>query len=574
MFASRYIAALFGLLILPAFTVCAQSDKSPDSPEEAFALALAKAHAHTSLFTADTAPFRIRAEATSALALRATGKGVFEEERADEHHWRRSIRFPDFEASALSNDNRPFWNVMSTNFMPIRASELFRLSLLHIPGTAGAARYSVEQSSAVSDDGISLSCFSTAPSPAPDSAPKAFKWCFDMSTGLLYSEDLQPGTHVTFSGYIPFDGKQEFTRVHATTAGLTILDITLEYSILEPNALQNLTPSPGMKREAPAMSRPAPDEWTRGSLVNLPHPALPPGTDGAAANDPVILHFMIGPNGKALDASVEKAPTEAMAEAALKAASEVRLTPFQLDGIPTVVNFFFSMTFSHPEGGTPPAAEAQNSEASTSSAQQAAENPIRLDQLRKIFEALHLTELSNNMLRQQTAKEANKLPPWWPPSVLAEMTEKAEQVDLAPIDLPYYQKCYSEKDARFLIHLFEIPGGYAYVRSAMNAEAEEELQGTSPEDARHHIMKSDHGLSSGLFAQLDAEDRHQAELDFSGPRDAVMSRCIQGASKKATEAVGKAQVEAIQDVVKAHREDLDAAEARFDSEHRGDASPR
>src|SRR5580698_307349 len=88
------VVFLFGLVILMTAGGHAQADDNKASAQEAFALAVAKAHARTSLFSADAQPFVIRGKVISRLAWHATGNGTYENMRIDAEHWQRKPGLP------------------------------------------------------------------------------------------------------------------------------------------------------------------------------------------------------------------------------------------------------------------------------------------------------------------------------------------------------------------------------------------------------------------------------------------------------------------------------------------------
>ena len=203
------VVVTFGFLCLVHCGLIAQqSDLRSD-----FEFAAAEAHAKTSLFaSSQQPPFKISAEVESFLALRGSGKGTFEEQRVSHGHWRRVIHFDDYESVELSTDSRGFWRA-ATGPRPIRAYELFRLALFHVPGSANIQSFQMDRSFTATEDGHSVRCYA-AHKNSPDSFPRRYQWCFDSITGLLTSEDLPLKTHVAFRDYVTFQGK---ARVHSGT---------------------------------------------------------------------------------------------------------------------------------------------------------------------------------------------------------------------------------------------------------------------------------------------------------------------------------------------------------------------
>ena len=118
------------------------------------------------------------------------------------------------------------------------------------------------------------------------------------------------------------------------------------------------------------------------------------------------------------------------------------------------------------------------------------ENPVTLDQLRRFEDVAAITEVTHGLLQRGFLQQKSQLPPWWPETIWNEMVENILKVDKVAIDLPFYQQCYSQQEARFFIHLFETPGGHAYARHMVGLEAEKIGDGASVSDARTSMMSS------------------------------------------------------------------------------------
>ena len=323
-----------GVVLLSAAALRGQAVIGGPKAQEDFALAVARAHSRTSLFTADSKPVSITANVVSHLGLHGTGSGTYQNNWVDARHWQRKILISDFEQSEMRNDSGHSWIERSGNAVPIRVSELLDFVVIHVPSNTTAAKFNATESNASDENGKTLTCFSASQPTGSDGFPRNFRWCFDSSTGLLASEDLPFALHVAFGNYIEFQGKQEYTSAHVSTANLRIMDIDIKYSSLDPHALDALTPLATMRRSESAAAAPNPEEWQRPTLEYRYNPPLPPGTPAALKGKPALVQFYVGADGQVLDATVEDAPSDAMAEAALEGARKYIFTPLLLDGKP------------------------------------------------------------------------------------------------------------------------------------------------------------------------------------------------------------------------------------------------
>ncbi|MES2392380.1 MAG: hypothetical protein V4555_12120 [Acidobacteriota bacterium] len=365
---SVFAAACF---LSATISLRAQSPANPAIAQEDFALAVATAHARTSLVTAGSKPFFISAKVVSSLALRATGNGMYQNSWVDNQHWRRDIQFPGFEESEMRNDSGHSWFQRSSETVPLRVMELLSVVMIHVPNSAAAATVPVTETSAIGDHDEALTCYSAARPTPEDGFPRLLRFCFEKATGLLVTEDAPLNTHIVYSNYIAFQGKNVYTHVHVTASGLPVLDIQIQYAPLEPHALDASVPGPAMQRSATAASAPNPEEIGKGSMEYRFSPPLPPGTPDAVKNKSVQLQFQVDANHTVLDACLEEAPTQAMAEAALQAATKFTFIPATVDGKPIGARLYYPVWFrSGADNGSAPPDTADNHPATTTAAPQ------------------------------------------------------------------------------------------------------------------------------------------------------------------------------------------------------------
>ncbi len=193
--------------------------------------------------------------------------------------------------------------------------------------------------------------------------------------------------------------------------------------------------------------------------------------------------------------------------------------------------------------------------------------PIQLGQLREMLDALGVQQMAADSAPGEIKREQKQFPSWWPSSILSEMVTQAAQVDQAPIDLPFYQQCYSQEDGRFLTDLFRTPEGKAYGRHALGYVLQQQEEGQSPTDARSTAMQTQPGLNATVLNQLDARDQRHARELFGTHRGTALKLCLGDNLPKAIAAVQAAQLSVQKSVVDTHRSEIDSAKARYDADH-------
>ncbi len=546
------LACIFTLPALLSLPLHAQQDAFAD--QEAFALALAKARARTYLHSVGTPPSHVSAQGESYLALRATGKVSFEEDWVDATHWRDTLHFADFTRSSVRNDNGPYWTTKSESFIPIRAAEAYTFLHFEVPSTSQASSYLVKQSSETSAEGLAVTCFAGSLPTLSDRYPRNYKWCFDTANGLLRSADIPLNIHIVFSNYLPFNGRQEYTHVSATAGALRIFDADLTYRSIPADTLAQLIPTPGMKRRDPPRDPTEQATMRYQPMLQAARAALPANTAAHDAHDAVTLRFLIGADGAPVDAGAEQAPDEAMAQAALNVAHDFRFQPPTSDmQVPTRI--LHQVEFG--ASADPSIALAPR---------------MRLDQVREIFNTLQLQEATERMAKKVTLLQKQKMPPWWPASLFAQMEEAAAQVDPAPIDLPFYQQCYSEQDGRLLVDIFNTPEGRAWGRYAIGFSLDEQEQGVAAPNAVSDAARNKPVFTGELLKQLNEQDREYAREAFNPQRVAATRACMAGVSEKAIAAVQAVQLDAMSKVIAAHQQEIEAAQAEYQAQQNGHRS--
>ena len=151
-------------------------------------------------------------------------------------------------------------------------------------------------------------------------------------------------------------------------------------------------------------------------------------------------------------------------------------------------------------------------------------DPIQLSQLREMLDALGVQQMAADSAPDEIEREQKQFPSWWPRSILSEMVTQATQVDQAPIDLPFYQQCYSQEDGRFFTDLYRTPEGKAYGRHALGYMSQKQEEGQSSANARSHAMRTQPGLNAAVLNQLDARDQRHASTAWGTPFPKLLPR--------------------------------------------------
>ncbi len=182
-------------------------------------------------------------------------------------------------------------------------------------------------------------------------------------------------------------------------------------------------------------------------------------------------------------------------------------------------------------------------------------------------------DLYTSMMLWELRQKHSALPPWWPESVWKEETDAVEQVDSWRIDLPFYQMCYSEAEARMFIHVYSTPEGHDYALGATAREAQRRGAVLTPEQVRVAQIDPNQGISGAVVKMLDPADKVVAKAVFTTSRQDEIRACVALNYPKAVAEADAERLAAINSVVVAHRSELEAAKARYESGQKTPASP-
>jgi hypothetical protein len=125
-------------------------------------------------------------------------------------------------------------------------------------------------------------------------------------------------------------------------------------------------------------------------------------------------------------------------------------------------------------------------------------HPVTEATLREYYGVCHFAVSNREALDKLFQSQQKQLPPWYPPSVWAELVQSVEDIDVVPIALPVYQKYWSDDAMHMAIRIFATPDGQAMVNKVFSDEMQQEASGDPALDARRKALVA-------VQAQEDAE---------------------------------------------------------------------
>jgi len=108
------------------------------------------------------------------------------------------------------------------------------------------------------------------------------------------------------------------------------------------------------------------------------------------------------------------------------------------------------------------------------------EHPITEEQLRTFFKVTHLLSVNRQLIREKLELQRKQMPEWYPQSVWDEIADSVENIDVAAVALPAYQKYISEDDAKFVIRFAATPKGQKLAQTFLAKQEQAQEAGAAP----------------------------------------------------------------------------------------------
>jgi hypothetical protein len=183
--------------------------------------------------------------------------------------------------------------------------------------------------------------------------------------------------------------------------------------------------------------------------------------------------------------------------------------------------------------------------------------PLTEDGLRAWLVSGGVIEANHKSIHEQFAVQRTKLPPWWPTSVADQEEDAMQQIDMAPVALPFYSPCISDTEIRVLVKMKVTQLG----KSAVEAHRD----GDAPVDATQKTLtKQDTKVTAKAFTR---EEITFAAKRFTPARVAAFKQCSDGAFAKTSAAIGTLQQAAVDAVIEKNRPELVAAKTAWVEKH-------
>jgi hypothetical protein len=285
---------------------------------------LERARQNSDLSTPGGPAYTLKVNFTASGDVQFTGSGEMEETWISPYVFRWSARLGDFELTRIAMRSSIF-DDKPTEFIPMRVHMLRDALFWPVNFNADA----LIRTATARWKGSEATCILTSGGMSDAAATPGRRWterefCVDSKSGLLQVLSDAPGIYVLYDYANPhhFHGRVLADKISIVEGGKTVLEANLaSISDADPNDASVLRPTPDMRNSGPVLS------YTMRFPQNI-HVA-----PGAAIIQPVIVHALLGSDGKVLDAELVEDSGAALSQSALdlvKRSSYVRTNNVKL----------------------------------------------------------------------------------------------------------------------------------------------------------------------------------------------------------------------------------------------------
>jgi hypothetical protein len=200
----------------------------------------------------------------------------------------------------------------------------------------------------------------------------------------------------------------------------------------------------------------------------------------------------------------------------------------------------------------------------------APEHPVTEEQLRTFFKVTHFVSVNRQLIHEKLEAMRKQLPEWYPQSVWNEAANAVENIDMAAVALPVYQKYISQDDQEFLNRFSATPEGQKAAQAVMAKETQQAQNGHPPSEAENDQaiaeLVRDEGaevnrvLSSMSPTELREVESLKAHWEQLQPVLGQMRSEVQ-------QALGAKQVEIARTIKAKHQAELIEAKRSYEANH-------
>jgi hypothetical protein len=197
------------------------------------------------------------------------------------------------------------------------------------------------------------------------------------------------------------------------------------------------------------------------------------------------------------------------------------------------------------------------------------EHPITEGQLRTYFKVVHILSINRQLTHEKMEVQRKKLPEWYPQSVWDEIEDAIDNIDLAKVDLPVYQKYISQDDANGLTKFSATPQAQHMIQAILEKDVQKQHAGAPPLQARDQaiadLQRDEREELNRIVSSMSPEDSHYLESHYVHFQQ--MQPLLAQMQREAGQATRDKQTELMKAIVAKHQSELADAKRSYEASH-------
>jgi len=203
------------------------------------------------------------------------------------------------------------------------------------------------------------------------------------------------------------------------------------------------------------------------------------------------------------------------------------------------------------------------------------EHPIIGEQLRTFFKVIHIPSFNRQLIHEKLELQRKQLPEWYPQSVWDEIADSIENIDMAEVALPVYQKYVSQDDANFLIR-FMATQGQKLAQAVLTRDTQSQLAGTAPVQARDQtiaeLARNEGAEVEHILSGMSPTELHSIESQSAHWQE--MQPTLRQMRSETGQAILAKQAELSKGIVAKRQSELVDAKKHYEASHPSASNPK
>jgi hypothetical protein len=181
----------------------------------------------------------------------------------------------------------------------------------------------------------------------------------------------------------------------------------------------------------------------------------------------------------------------------------------------------------------------------------------------------HTPIVSRGLTHEKMEAQRKQLPTWYPQPVWDEIETAIDNIDLAGVAFPIYEKYLSSDLAEQLIQFFATPPGQDAVRIVLEKMIQAQHAGATVSEshriAEEYLQQDRNGAGTKILSEMTPAQRKKA--DSLGSEYRRMQPVFAQINTEYSQALIANQTELVKAIVQKHQDEIAQAKSKYEASH-------